>query len=60
MAENEAPPPTRKPNAKRDLGNLSLDPTEAYEPDPESWDEQPQSNDDAAKYLVDKPPHHGD
>ncbi len=44
---------------ERELGNLSLDPTQAQESDPESWDEQPASDDDAAKYLIDKPPHHG-
>lgn len=45
--------------AKRDLRNLSLDPGQGQESDPESWDEQPPSEDEAAKYLIDKPPHHG-
>ncbi len=45
---------------KRDLDNLSLDPVEADEADPESWDEQPAGDDDVAEYLADKPPHHGD
>lgn len=60
MADNGSSAAKRKAAAKRDLGNLSLDPSESYEPDPESWDEQPRTQDDAAKYLIDKPPHHGD
>ena len=47
-------------NRKRDLADLSLDPTQADEADPESWDEQPVGEDEAAEYLAQKPPHHGD
>jgi|GEM_PF-1628652 len=56
-SSTEGPAPS---NRKRDLRNLSLDPTDSTEADPESWDERPASGDDAAKYLIDKPPHHGD
>ncbi len=47
-------------NRKRDLDNVSLDPSQETDSDPESWDEQPVDDDDAAKYLAQKPPHHGD
>ncbi len=52
--------PSNRQRRKRDLRNLSLDPTQSTDSDPESWDERPASGDDAAKYLIDKPPHHGD
>lgn len=48
------------PDAKRDLDNLSLDPSKADVADPESWDEQPTGGNDAADYLAQKPPHHED
>ena len=45
---------------KRDLGNLSVDPTRAEDAEPESWEEQPVGDDGAGEYLLQRPPHHGD
>lgn len=49
-----------KKQAKRDLDNLSLDPSQAADSDPESWDEQPERDGGEDKYLAQRPPHHGD
>ena len=36
-----------------------MDPSQAADSDPESWDEQPERDGGEDKYLAQRPPHHG-
>jgi hypothetical protein len=47
-------------NRSSDLRNISLDPGQSMNNDPESWEERPEEGDGSARYLAERPPHHGD